>query len=436
VASGPRKRNFSIRAAKSQLLNALMSARKNELAMYRDLRDAGLAWIDICAWLDDPGQHGGKRMSASKWAKENAPFDKKWLDEHARFARGWDEFLVTWKWAQEAGYSPERRPGLRTAFDLMDSKKRADTYTDHYGGRTARTPVRADAVAERNGRVVVSPLHDVLVGDVVEMTRQYVGDESVDLITCDGPWFLRMPEHKTRLDYIYEQSKMRPRFEEEWDRFDSIEAYEDFSSRWIDEAMRCLKPDGSLFAFASFHNLPLIARLLQLKGINIVQHIQVVRLNGRPCISQQTLQHSHYTIIWATKSGIGYRFNEHQTKMAAYDNDPFNNRRGVRKRDIWSIPNIHQTGAHPAAKSLDVFWRLFDLAGVPGGHLLDLFAGHGPAASTAARWGMRSTSIEKNSAYAAEIARRLQTEMDKAPPLERANRRKSDGRQNKALQVA
>ena len=97
--------------------------------MYRALRDLGLLWIAICAWLDDRSQHSGKRISAYQWAKDNAPIGKRWLDEHAKFARDeWDDFMVAWKWAQSEPYSPERHPSLSTARDLIDAKKRSDHY--------------------------------------------------------------------------------------------------------------------------------------------------------------------------------------------------------------------------------------------------------------------------------------------------------------------
>jgi hypothetical protein len=85
--------NFDIRAAKAQLFRAIKSARQHEFAMYRDLREVGLAWIAICAWCDDPDAHSGAKISAHKWALENAPFGKRWLDEHAEFAGNWDEFV-------------------------------------------------------------------------------------------------------------------------------------------------------------------------------------------------------------------------------------------------------------------------------------------------------------------------------------------------------
>ena len=47
---------------------------------------------------------------------------------------------------------------------------------------------------------------------------------------------------------------MKARFNEEWDRFDSIEQYEEFCTAWIDQTMRCLNDEGSLFIFGTYHN--------------------------------------------------------------------------------------------------------------------------------------------------------------------------------------
>ena len=64
----------------------------------------------------------------------------------AEFAARWDEFQVCWKWSQNLSYAPERRPGLWGCFDLMDAKKRFDTYAaaqkrSHQGGSGLGTVV-------------------------------------------------------------------------------------------------------------------------------------------------------------------------------------------------------------------------------------------------------------------------------------------------------
>ena len=111
--------------------------------MYKALRDLGLLWIAICAWLDDRSQHNGKRISAYQWARITRRLAKRWLDEHAKFARDeWDDFLVAWRWSQEEPYSPERRPSLSAARDLIDAKKRSDNYHSAFG--RSGTAVRAE----------------------------------------------------------------------------------------------------------------------------------------------------------------------------------------------------------------------------------------------------------------------------------------------------
>ena len=52
-----------------------------------------------------------------------------------------------------------------------------------------------------------------------------------------------------------------------------------------------------------------------------------------------------------------------------------------------------------------------DVAGKPGGLLLDLFSGSGTGAVAASSWGMRSISIERDNAYVQMIRERVATEV-------------------------
>ena len=117
------RRNFSLAAEKAALIQSLRSAEKNWFAMCSDFRDAGQHWLNIKAECRE------RKISAGKWAAENAPLSKRWLDRYAEFAARWDEFQASWKWSQSLPYSPERRVGLVGCFDLMDAKARFDTYS-------------------------------------------------------------------------------------------------------------------------------------------------------------------------------------------------------------------------------------------------------------------------------------------------------------------
>jgi DNA modification methylase len=66
-------------------------------------------------------------------------------------------------------------------------------------------------------------------------------------------------------------------------------------------------------------------------------------------------------------------------------------------RDVWDIAaNSHENKAcrHPPPKPLAVLARILDVAGRPGGLLLDLFSGSDTGAVAASEWGMQSVSID------------------------------------------
>ena len=112
------RRNFSLAVERTALIRSLKSAETNWFAMCSDFRDAGLHLLNIKAECRE------RKISAGKWATENAPISRRWLDKYAELADRWDEFLESHKWSEALPYAPERRPGLWGCFDLMDAKKR------------------------------------------------------------------------------------------------------------------------------------------------------------------------------------------------------------------------------------------------------------------------------------------------------------------------
>jgi len=203
-----------------------------------------------------------------------------------------------------------------------------------------------------------------------------------------------------------------PLFREDWDQFESIEEYESFCTAWIDETMRCLNDEGSLFIFGTYHNTGLVNRLCQMQGYTIINEIIWVQRNGRPNVAMRRLQVSHHNILWVVKDSKKYRFNYRACKRAHYDD--WLSRRNQQLRDVWDIPaapHENKTSRHPSPKPCSVLARLLDVAGKPGGLLLDLFSGSGTGAVVASEWGMRSVSIEREPAYVQMIRERVATEV-------------------------
>jgi len=405
-------RNFSLAAERAALIRALKSAETNWFAMCSDFRDAGEHWSNIKMECRE------RKISAGKWAAENAPLSKRWLDRYAEFARRWAEFLESREWSQSLSYAPERRPGLCGCFDLMDAKARFDTYsksrTRSYRDDTGMGSVLPNPRTERRSDgspIRLTATATLLHGDVTAMMREHIADGSIDLAIADVPYFLRRSPATTAADLYIEHNGMKPMFNEQWDRYDSIEQYEVFCTGWIDEAMRCLNHEGSLFIFGVYHNAGLINRVCQMRGYLIVNEIVWVQRNGRPNVATRRLQASHQSILWVAKDSSRYRFNYRLCKRTAYD-DWLSNR-NQQLRDVWDIPaNGHENKSrHPSPKPLAVMERILDVAGHPGGLLLDLFSGSGTAAVAASKWGMRSVSIEREADYVHMIRERIATEV-------------------------
>ena len=252
----------------------------------------------------------------------------------------------------------------------------------------------------------------LLHGDVADMMHKHISDGSVDLAIADVPYFLRGSPEITATDIYIQQSGMKPLFKEEWDQFESIEEYESFCTAWIDETMRCLNDEGSLFIFGTYHNAGLVNRLCQMQGYTIINEIIWVQRNGRPNVATRRLQVSHHDILWVVKDSKKYRFNYRACKRAHYDD--WLSKRNQQLRDVWDIPaNGHENKAsrHPSPKPLAVLARILDVAGKPGGLLLDLFSGSGTGAVAASEWGMRSVSIEREPAYVQMIRERVAAEV-------------------------
>jgi DNA modification methylase len=407
-------RNFSFAAERTALIRSLKSAGTNWLAMCSDFRDAGVHWRNIRADCKE------RKINAGKWATENAPIRLRWLDKYAEFADRWDEFLESWRWSEALPYAPERRPGLWGAFDLMDTKKRFDTYSearkrnyrgDGGNGTVVPFPPTERHLATKGNPIRLTATATLLHGDVTDMMAEHVADASIDLAIADVPYFIRGPIEA--MEPHIHRNGMKAPFNEEWDRFDSIEQYEEFCTAWIAQAMRCLNDEGSLFIFGTYHNAGLINRLCQIKGYVIINEIIWVQRNGRPNVATRRLQASQQSILWIVKDRQRYRYNYRLCKRNAYDD--WLSKRNQPLRDVWDIlTNGHENKSrHPTPKPLAVLARILDVAGKPGGLLLDLFSGSGPGAVAASSWGMRSVSVEREDAYVEMIRERVAAEVQR-----------------------
>jgi DNA modification methylase len=393
-----------------------------------ECRAVGIHWGNIKV-LIRAHRKAGENITIERWTKQNAPVSKRWLDQYSEFAHRWGEFIEAWKWAQAMPYHSERRPSLHSLQDLMLAKQRYDavsrTRQIAYGGRGGRSAVALGNSVPISAFVTsgdierLTPTTGLICGDSADSLRAHIPDGAADIAIVDPPFWVSRYFRASAADRYILVAGMTPRFDQQWDRFDSVEHYEREAERWLTEIMRCLKRTGSAFIMGTYHNIGMINRLCQLRDYYIINEIIWVVRNSRPNAFTKKLRHSHQSVLWIAKEIGEYNFNYRACKQRAYVGDYFS-QRGKQMCNVWDIPaapHENRLYGHPTPKPVALYQRMLDTAGRPGGLLIELFAGSGPGGIAAMRWGMESISIERDPKYCNMIRRRVADELKRQPPI-------------------
>jgi modification methylase len=245
--------------------------------------------------------------------------------------------------------------------------------------------------------------HTIVVGDcVAEMTR--LEPASVDLIFADPPYNLQLQGDLKRPD----DSKVDA-VDDDWDKFSSFSAYDDFTRAWLMAARRVMKPSATIWVIGSYHNIFRVGTILQDLGFWILNDVVWRKTNPMPNFRGRRFTNAHETMIWAGREAgaKGYTFNYEALKAGNED---------IQVRSDWTIPLC--TGEerikggdgkklHPTQKPEALLARVILSSSRPGDLILDPFSGTGTTGATAKRLGRRFIGVERDPAYAAAARDRI-----------------------------
>ncbi len=111
------------------------------------------------------------------------------------------------------------------------------------------------------------PVDVVLEGDCAEVMKS-LPDESVDLVFADPPYNLQLSGELHRPD-----NSRVDGVDNDWDQIGDFDAYDLFSSAWLQQARRVLKPNGALWTIGSYHNIFRVGAFLQDMGFWILNDV-------------------------------------------------------------------------------------------------------------------------------------------------------------------
>ncbi len=243
----------------------------------------------------------------------------------------------------------------------------------------------------------------ILIGDcVAEMAK--LPAASVDLVFADPPYNLQLKGDLKRPD----DSRVDA-VDDDWDKFSSFAAYDEFTRAWLLACRRAMKPSATLWVIGSYHNIFRVGAMLQDLGFWILNDVVWRKSNPMPNFRGRRFTNAHETLIWAARDAAkkNYTFNYEALKAGNED---------IQSRSDWLIPLC--TGEerlkgedgkklHPTQKPESLLARVILASSRPDDLVLDPFCGSGTTGAVARRLRRRFIGIERHADYAAAAERRI-----------------------------
>jgi modification methylase len=227
---------------------------------------------------------------------------------------------------------------------------------------------------------------------------------SVDLVFADPPYHLQLASDLKRPD----DSRVDA-VDDDWDKFASFSAYDEFTRLWLIACHRVMKPAATIWVIGSYHNIFRVGAIMQDLGFWILNDVIWRKSNPMPNFRGRRFTNAHETLIWASRDADkrGYTFNYEALKAGNED---------IQARSDWTLPlctgeerlkNRNGKKLHPTQKPEALLARVILSSSRPDDLVLDPFCGTGTTGAVAKRLGRRFVGCEQDEKYAEAASRRI-----------------------------
>ncbi len=220
-------------------------------------------------------------------------------------------------------------------------------------------------------------------GDCVEMLRSF--DFEFDVAFADPPYFLSSGGISVQAGKCVCVDKG------DWDKPRGHEAEYTFTRAWLNAVREKLAPHGTIWVSGTFHNIFLVAEVLEELGFRLLNAVTWEKSNPPPNLSCRYFTHSAEIVLWARKHDkVPHRYNYETMRAIAG---------GKQMRDVWRLPAIAPWEKvdgvkHPTQKPLSLLVRILLACTNPGDWVLDPFCGSGTTGIAASLLGRSFLGID------------------------------------------
>lgn len=240
---------------------------------------------------------------------------------------------------------------------------------------------------EKNG-------HTIYHGDAIEILRNEIPDESVDLVFVDPP---------------YNIGKKFSNFHDKWP---SDAEYAKWAYQWIDECIRILKPTGTMYLMTSTQAMPYFDLYVRDK-LTILSRI-AWSYDSSGVQAKKHYGSMYEPILYCVKNANSYCFNADDILIEA--------KTGAKRKlidyrgevpklyntqkvpgNVWEFPRVRyrmdEYEEHPSQKPEALLERIIRASSNEGDIVFDPFAGTFTTAAVAKSLNRKSISIEMQDEY-------------------------------------
>jgi len=249
--------------------------------------------------------------------------------------------------------------------------------------------------------IFISMINKVILGDAIEVMKK-IPDNSIDLIFADPPYNIGI-KYDNYKDNLSEKD------------------YLEWTDKWLTEAIRVLKPTGSLYVAINDENVAEIAVMLKNKGLFMRNWIIWYYTFGEHQKNKFSRSHTH--ILYFIKDKNHFTFNADAIRVMSVRQKIGDKRANPKGRipddvwcddlvDVWKISRVAGTfkervKGFPCQMPVKVLERIILASSNEGDIVLDPFAGSGTTLVVAKKYKRRYIGIELSKKYVEMIKKRL-----------------------------
>lgn len=228
-------------------------------------------------------------------------------------------------------------------------------------------------------------MHRVFNMNCIDGMREHVGSNSIDMIFTDPPYGIDGDE--LDVHYNRDESKVVPGYIDV-----PLKEYAKFSSEWITECARVLRPGGSLYIVSGYTNLHHILNALHSTDLIEVNHIIAKYSFG--VSTKNKFVSSHYHVLFWSKPEKGNQKRTFNSNWKYSDQkDSYHDRLTVQ-----NMPRDYKPGQIKNKNQLseDFITKFIMYSSNRGDTILDCFGGGLTTGRAALRYGRNFVGFELN----------------------------------------